>query len=845
MNNLACALTGVQGETVPLTDVLVSAALHDLLAEVKVSQTYRNDESINIEAVYTFPLPLDAVLLELSVEIGGRVLKGVVVGKKVAEEKYEDAIAAGDAAVMLEMIEPGLYTMNLGNLLSQEKATITFSYAILYRWAADQLRLFLPTTVAPRYGSSPHAPHQVPESSLTVENQFSLQVEVFGSLREAQFVCPSHQVTLTKSADKVVISLQQAKAVMDRDFILNVKAPQTLRSFAVCDADGGGGVAAMASFQPFFPGLQKPRPLNLVIVIDCSGSMKGDSIDQAKRALEEIVDALQSHDRVTIIAFGNTTKALSDQLLICNKANLGKAKSFAKQLDADMGGTEIGSALGSAYAAAGASESADIFLVTDGEVSSWQSVVKDAKRSGHRIFTVGVGSAVSEAFVRGLAANTGGECELVSPGEDMANRVVRHFERMRAPRAKRVAIHWPEGATDLAPAVLGTVFQGDTVIACARFEQAPISGSVILEIETEKGEITRQELPISTAPMPAAAESLSTVARLAASTRIKDLDDVAGLATAISYRLVSPWTNWLVVAERSEEEKAQGIPAIRMVPQTLAAGWGGAGLVSAMQPSFVLRSQGPAYHSVADMQEVSASASASVKFSRRKPLEPFRQLLALIDDEPSKLDAKRAFNLLQEAGLKSEFSELFSHAAHLGVSINAVAAMLLARLFQGPLGKDISPRTQAAVESLHVYAERTAVMLRAISDRAIELIRVSEDATRATEALRELERCAANLLQLIKGDSRKTDAIQEIGDRATAMMQASEDATRATEVLREMGLLALELRKLIEEAVRNGCLELRNAHAGEGMILKLASTHELLDHLQDYVPRSSERIERN
>jgi len=68
------------------------------------------------------------VLLDLQVEIGGRVLKGVVVEKKAAEEKYEDAVAAGDAAVMLQVIEPGLYTMNGINLLPQEKATITFSY---------------------------------------------------------------------------------------------------------------------------------------------------------------------------------------------------------------------------------------------------------------------------------------------------------------------------------------------------------------------------------------------------------------------------------------------------------------------------------------------------------------------------------------------------------------------------------------------------------------------------------------------------------------------------------------------------------------------------------------------
>ena len=278
MNTLASVLTGIDGERVALTDVSVSSVLRDLLAEVTVSQTYRNDEPINIEAVYTFPLPLDATLLDLQVEIGGRVLKGVVVEKKAAEEKYEDAIAGGDTAVMLQVLEPGLYTMNVGNLLPQEQATIIFSYAILYRWTGDQLRFFLPTTVAPRYGESDHQPHQVPQSSLTVENQFSLRVEIYGALREAQFRCPSHEVDLAKSEDKIVITLQQTKVVMDRDFILSVKAPQATRSFALCGADGDG-VAAIASFQPFFPGLQQPRPLNLAIVIDCSGSMQGDSID--------------------------------------------------------------------------------------------------------------------------------------------------------------------------------------------------------------------------------------------------------------------------------------------------------------------------------------------------------------------------------------------------------------------------------------------------------------------------------------------------------------------------------------------------------------------------------------
>lgn len=571
MSSLACAMKGIRGERVALTGVSVSAVLRDLLAEVTMRQSYRNEESVNIEAVYTFPLPLDAVLLELEVEIGGRVLKGVVVEKKAAEEKYEDAIAAGDAAVMLEQLEPGLFTMNVGNLLAQESATVTIRYSLMYRWAGERLRIFVPTTIATRFGDSPHAPHQTPESSLTVENRFSLSMEVFGSLRQAQFTCPSHTVALAQQTDKTVITLNEEQAAMDRDFVLNVQAPRTSRSFALCGCDGDG-VAAVASFQPFFPDLHQPRPLNLAILIDCSGSMQGDSIAQARKALEGILDVLQPSDQVALIAFGNATHSLWERLTPCTSANQELAQHFAQQLDANMGGTQIGEALQTTYRVLGETTGADILLVTDGEVSAWQPVVQEAKHSGHRIFTVGVGNAVSEAFVRELATGTGGECELVAPREDMAERIVRHFERMRAPRARRAIVHWPEGAVDFAPAQYGAVFDGDTVIASARFHSTVIGGPVVLEIETEAGETIRQELSIMPDPQSETRDQLSSIARFAAAMRLKELDATAGQSTALLYRLISAWTNWLVVAARPEESKTQAIPALRKVPQTMAAG---------------------------------------------------------------------------------------------------------------------------------------------------------------------------------------------------------------------------------------------------------------------------------
>lgn len=765
MNKLASALTGVEGERIALCDVCVFAVLQDLLAEVTVSQTYRNDERVNIEAVYTFALPLDAVLLDLEVEIGGRHLKGVVVEKKLAEEKYEDAVEGGDAAVMLEAIEPGLYTMNVGNLLPQETAKITFRYAILYRWAGDRLRFLLPTTIAPRFGESPHLPHQAPEASLTVENQFSLRLEIFGALRDAQFVCPSHAVELVKSPESVVLSLSQPKAVMDRDFVLNVKAPQATRSFVLCGQDGEG-MAALACFQPFFPGLQQPRPLNLAIVIDCSGSMEGDSIEQAKQALEGILDGLQPHDRVSLIAFGSLTKMFSGCPLPCNETNLAQAKRFAKALDANMGGTEIGDALREAYAVAGRSESADIFLVTDGEVSNWETVVDEAKKSGHRIFTVGVGSAVAEAFVRELAAATGGECELVSPREGMADRVVRHFERMRAPRAKRVVVHWPEGAADIAPSRIGAVFEGDTVVAYARFDRPPLNGKAILEVETDKGETVRQELAFPATTLTPSPDGLSTVARVAAAARLKELDDVVGLETALRYRLVSPWTNWLVVAPRAEEEKALDIPALRKVPQTLAAGWGGTGSVA--MSHIVEALEAPARYS----RRVHFAACedfdlAEIETPRRAlPLdlpEPYRRLLELVDANASRLDVTGALDLLTESGLAAEFDDLFRHAADLGLSVDVVAAIVLARLLGGPLGEFLSGNAQTALASLQERAREAMDALREMGRHAIALARVTQQPA-ARELLRQgtddaLERFARirELLDHLEDAIRKSE----------------------------------------------------------------------------------------
>ena len=237
MKSKISSMVGVDGEKVALTDVNIRAQLQDLLAQVKVSQSYRNVESSNIEAVYTFALPLDAVLLDLEVQLGERTLKGEVTAKSEAEERYEAAIEKGDSAVMLELIEPGVYTMNVGNLAAGETAVVRFTYSVLYRWSGSQFRFHIPTTIAPRYGDSPHQPHQAPQHSLTVENTFALEIEVFGALRDARFLDPSFPCAFSREGDRALLKLNAEKAVMDRDFVVTVESKEAEHSFALCDQD--------------------------------------------------------------------------------------------------------------------------------------------------------------------------------------------------------------------------------------------------------------------------------------------------------------------------------------------------------------------------------------------------------------------------------------------------------------------------------------------------------------------------------------------------------------------------------------------------------------------------------
>ncbi|MCK5228973.1 MAG: VWA domain-containing protein, partial [Desulfobulbaceae bacterium] len=471
---------------------------------------------------------------------------------------------------------------NVGNLQPEDTIEISITYAEIFNWRDNSLRFFLPTTIAPRYGDPESVgiqPHQTPEYDLLAENRFELKLTLSGSLADARLDCPSHNIGITHSKRATLVTLVGGEACMDRNFILSIRLPQAGRDTVLVDHDLDGGFVALASFAPRLPAPAEIPPRSVKLVVDCSGSMGGDSIAQARQAISDILGQLRQEDFFNLVAFGSTYKTFFDCQIQADNENITRVRRLLRNLEADMGGTEIHQALQAAVQLPGPAIPQDILLITDGEVWESDKIIRMMKKSGHRVFAVGVGSSVSEAFVRRLAIETGGGCELVVPGEEMTEKIVRHFKRIFLPRSEEVAVRWPVGPINIIPRDIGSVYDGDTLHVFACFDEKP-KGQVSLNMTLNDGRTFSQTVDLEEhEQLMSGDEPAGSLARMAMCQSLGDQDEKAATALAVRYQLITRHTNYIVVDVRAEGEKGGELPTLRKVPQMLAAGWAGTGTV--------------------------------------------------------------------------------------------------------------------------------------------------------------------------------------------------------------------------------------------------------------------------
>lgn len=552
------------GKNISLRSVAISGKIDGLFFAWTIRQEYKNETKGPLEIIYTFPLGWNAALLGMDATIGEKKLTGIVVEKNEAEEKYEKAVSDGDSAIMVQQSARGLYTANLGNIAKGETVVVELHCARLLNFEQGRVRLCIPTVVGERHGN-PYGPgglagHESVKVDTAASYSLALELAISGDAARGGIVCPSHTVNILKENDQAIVKL--ADAALDRDFILLMEGIDAA-SHALYTPDGDEYMLA-ASFQPVIPH-REISPVALKILVDCSGSMVGSSIEEARKGLAQILKQLRPEDHVSYSRFGSHVKHATQSLVPCDAAGLKTLSAAIESTQADMGGTEMEGALKSTFKLAGHKELPPmVLLITDGDVWQTQEIVKAARESGHRIFVVGVGFAPGEHVIRDMAEETGGACELANPNENMADVIIRMFNRMRGTIARNIRIEWPEKPV-WESRLPNYIYDGETVHSFALVKNRP-GTSPALRWQADEQECEAKAENIE-------ATDNFDLARLGHARQIEECkSDSEKQAIAIKYRLVSEKTSLILVYER--EDKINEPLKIQRVPQMPAHGHG-------------------------------------------------------------------------------------------------------------------------------------------------------------------------------------------------------------------------------------------------------------------------------
>lgn len=570
MKNEYPTLTAINSEQPILQSVRADGKLDGLLLLMTLRQSFRNESDENMEVIYTFPLAWGAVLLGLEATIGGKRMAGQVLAREEARERYEDAVEKGDAPVMVEKTASGAFSASLGSLKPGEEATIELTYAQLLSFDQGRVRVVIPTTIAPRYGDAvlqgALTPDQAVAPGLFNEHRFSLSITLRGSVAHAYIASPTHSIAQQRHGDEVTVSFQN-RSWLDRDFVLLLEKLEG-RSFAVAGADNrsaDGHTAVIASFCPVLK-RNAPVPLRLKVLVDCSGSMAGDSIQQTREGLRILASQLTPQDQVSFSRFGDRTQRVLGAVLATDQ-NVKHLIDAINETDANMGGTALAAALKNTFelrmSPASFVEEADVLLVTDGEVWDAQAIVDEARLSGHRIYALGVGSAPAESLLREMAETSGGACEFAAPGEDTGSAIQRLIGKIRLAVPVQAQVQNSLQPSWCSP-LPHRLVSGETVHVFMRFTAAPVTSPIL---QCDQLGVIQSNLTVIDGDL---------VARLVAARQISltsDRNEAREIAER--YQLVTQETNLLLVIDRAEGAKTDGMPSLHKVRPMLAAGWGG------------------------------------------------------------------------------------------------------------------------------------------------------------------------------------------------------------------------------------------------------------------------------
>jgi len=518
----------------------VRVTVNGHVAQIAVEERFRNDGGGLAEGSYLYPLPSEAVFQNFSLWNGETELKGEMLNAEQARRVYEEIVRRRKDPALLTLAGHRLIRAQVFPIQPGETRKVVLRYTQLLTRAGDALRL--------RYAAGDRGGTSVPGFRVTVENADQV----------GEPYSPTHRLETRREGNHLRIALASNSAGDVELFFPLAKG--LVAASVVTHAPVGEDGYFMLLMAPGPETRETSLPRDVTLVVDVSGSMSGEKLEQAQAGLRQALGTLALQDRFRLIAFSSGVSEFRPGFTAASQAAIDSARRFVDDLNAD-GGTNIAGALDAALDGTVESNRLPIVLfLTDGLPSiGEQAPDRIAERAsqrlaGRRIFTVGVGHDVNTYLLDRLAKEGRGSVEYVAPGSSVETAIGTITTRIRHPALVNLRIESsPVGLSELAPGQLPDLFQGEELVVLGRYHGHG-SGDVVITGE-RNGRRERVAVP---ADFPENRTDDDYIPRLWASRRVGDLTRQIHLEGASSdlvtrvrnlglrYGILTDYTSYLV-----------------------------------------------------------------------------------------------------------------------------------------------------------------------------------------------------------------------------------------------------------------------------------------------------------
>lgn len=550
----------------------VDVKIADGVARTSVDQEFYNPTHARLEGYYIFPLPAGAVISDFAMEIDGKLTKAELLDAAKARAIYEDIVRNLRDPALLEHIGKGAFKVRIFPIEPRSTKRVKLSYSEVIR-ADNGLHAYTYPLNTEKFSSAP-----LDDVSIRVDLETDRGLKTIFS--------PTHDVEVRRKGDKAaVIGFEAKKTTPGKDFTLYYSNDDKGIGLSVLShRPAGEDGYFLLTLTPAYTTTSRVQAKDLTFVLDTSGSMSGEKMGQAKRALAFCLKNLNANDRFEIVRFSTEAEGLFEELVAATRENVAKALAFVEKLE-PAGGTNSEEALTLALKTnAGASSRPKVVIfITDGRPTIGETdedrlvkKVKDANAAQMRIFTFGVGADLNTHFLDKLTEVTRAARTYVGETEDLELPVSTFFERIKSPVMTDVAIEFGDGIrpSKTYPRALPDLFKGSQLLILGRYSGT--GGTVTL-----KGTVDGQRVTIPyTASFPSRLDVNDVIPPLWAAQRIgylldeirlhgedKELvDEVTRLARR--YGVVTPYTSYLIL---EDERRRVAANVLRPEHQTLNA----------------------------------------------------------------------------------------------------------------------------------------------------------------------------------------------------------------------------------------------------------------------------------